>query len=115
MFVVPEALPLLRVRVSKPKLLFPCVAVRDARPVGCGEVGDTETATLTGVPCVMLTAFPAFKVSVLVDETAFARFQLLNKLFAFTELNAVAKSEPAVAWKPVRMALVAPAVAYATL
>ena|SRR5580692_1468573 len=95
MFVVPEAAPLLMVRVSTPKLLLPCVAMSEARPVGCGEVGDTETATVTAVPCVTLTAFPPFRVSVVVDAVPLAEFQLLTKLAAFTDPRPVARSYPA--------------------
>src|SRR5487761_182426 len=95
MLVVPEAAPLLKVRVSKPKVLVPCVAIKETSPVAWGEVGEIEALTLIGAPCVILIALPPLSVRVVVDGLKITEFQLLTRLLAFTEPRPVAKSYPA--------------------
>ena len=89
---MPVAVPLLTAKLLRPKLWLPCVAMRATEPVGWGEIGDTDAATLIGVPCVTFTALPPFSVSVVVEVTRLTEFQLFTKLVALTEPKPVAKS-----------------------
>jgi hypothetical protein len=92
MFVEPEAVPLLKVSVSTSLVFVPCAAINETSPVGCGDVGETETDTFTGAPCVTFTALPPFSVRVVEDAVNFTELQLLTMLLAFTEPSPVARS-----------------------